>query len=49
MEIWELSLGEDMDGGFDFGFGPSLTHGRWLYVHIEADMEVVIVVGTKYA
>ena len=44
-----LSLDEDMDRGYDFGFEPSLPYGGWLYVHIGADMQVVTVVDTKYA
>ncbi|KAA0058838.1 retrotransposon protein [Cucumis melo var. makuwa] len=43
-----LSLGEDMDGGLRYGFGPNLTHGQWLYVHIGADMEIVTVVVSRY-
>uniref|UniRef100_A0A9I9E6F3 Uncharacterized protein n=1 Tax=Cucumis melo TaxID=3656 RepID=A0A9I9E6F3_CUCME len=31
-----LNLGEDVDGGLRCGFGPSLTRGGWLYVHIGA-------------
>ena len=43
-----LSIGEDMDVGCDFGFGPSLTHGGWLYMHIGADTEFITMVGAKY-
>ena len=38
-----------MDERCDFGFRPRLTHGGWLYVHVGADMEVVTLVGAKYA
>ena len=44
-----LSLSEDVDGRLLYGFEPSLTHVGWLYVHIGEDIEVVTVVGAKYA
>ena len=38
-----------MDGGLRYDFGPCLTYSEWFYVHVGVDMEVVTVVGAKYA